>query len=53
MPSTEFTPVNPVEMNCYEKLKRLLNYENGEKEPPEHKKMLDNVAVFEERINTM
>jgi hypothetical protein len=55
--ASEFTPVKPTELNCYERLKTLLAVQNGgrcdEATAQNNAKLLKNVVIFETEINKL
>jgi hypothetical protein len=58
---SEFTPLKPTELNCYERLKTLLATQNGgsrghcnnEAQAQNNNKLLKNVVIFETEINKL
>lgn len=56
---SEFTPLKPTELNCYERLKTLLATQGGlghgsnETQAQNNNKILKNVVIFETEINKL
>ena len=53
---SEFTPVKPTELNCYERLKNILAAQGGnanQTQTDSNSKLLKNVVIFETEINKL